>query len=160
MVHWAIDSLHICLVFEIGRYCEYVFANGSDERERRVQHQCSIGRSLGVLVGIGDGDGTHGSSKTTSNTGNTERHNENQTGQIEGVVFLWRCVKPPEEPHDTHKQQHEIPMMNELRSDDTAQIPFVGKLAEYRRCRTTHCILEIDGIGKIDSQCDTINNKV
>ena len=51
-------------------------------------------------------------------------------------------------------------MVDKLGSDDAAKIPFVGEFAEYRCRGATHRILEIDGVGEIHSQSNTIYNKV
>ena len=51
-------------------------------------------------------------------------------------------------------------MMDELGSYDAAKITLVGEFAEHRCRGAPHRVLEIDGVGKIHSQTDTVNNKV
>ena len=45
-----------------------ILADGADERERGVQHQCRIDGTCRILVGIRDGDGSDSCRKASADT--------------------------------------------------------------------------------------------
>ena len=63
----TIDSFQLLFVGKIVGYDEDILANGTIEREGGIQHQGGLNRTVGILVGIGGGDGTYSGSKATTN---------------------------------------------------------------------------------------------
>ena len=65
LMNRAIDCLKIFFLKVVGHYKD-IFADSAVEREGRVEHQSSLYRMVGILIGIADGDGAYSCGKTAS----------------------------------------------------------------------------------------------
>ena len=77
-VHRTIDTLQFVSP-EVVRHHKDGLADGANQRERGVQHQGRIGRTLSILVGIGNGDGAHGRCEAPTHACHTQWCKQHQT---------------------------------------------------------------------------------
>ena len=59
LVYGRVDGFHLSLV-EIMWHLKHLLPYGADERERRVEHQCSLGGMIHILVGVAYRYGSYG----------------------------------------------------------------------------------------------------
>ena len=69
----GINLCHLLLAAEILGHHECCRANGAIDGERCVEHQCSIDRTVHILVGIRDGDGTYSLAESTTDACHDKR---------------------------------------------------------------------------------------
>ena len=68
-----VDGRHLLFIGEVLRHHKHILADGAVEREGGVEHQCRLDGTVGILVGIRDGDGAHGSGEASTDAGHHER---------------------------------------------------------------------------------------
>ena len=89
MMDRRIDGIKLLLCIVVWHLKDR-FINSTNEREWSIEHDGCLLRALHILVGIADGDGTHGCSESASHTCNTERHKDNKTNRLHGIVSCHR----------------------------------------------------------------------
>ena len=161
------DHLKGLFVAEVVGHHEDILADGAIEREGRVKHQCRLCRTVGILVGIADGNGAHCCGKSTSNTCHAKGNKEQERQQhgdivlppyIMALVQTGEAVEAVECPDDETKYKNEVDVVKGLFEEDGNQISLVGELAEDGGRGATHRITEIDGIAEVDEQCQAVDH--
>ena len=67
-MHRMIYGSHLLLTAKVCWHHKHRLTDGTIHREGRIQHQCSLRRTIYILVGIRDSDGAHSSRKASSDT--------------------------------------------------------------------------------------------
>ena len=133
-MHWAIDGLHLLFILIVIRYHEDCLTNGAIEREGSIQYEGCLDRTVYVLIGIGDGDGSYSSGKASSDTCHHEGGNGCQREKYrEGVgpgtqAFPLQAsldIQFPHTPYQEGESDDEIPMMDGFREEDRTEVSFV-----------------------------------
>ena len=139
---------------------KYILADGTNQRERSVQDQCRIFRTVYVLVGIADGDRAHGFRKASPHPSDTQRDEQQQGQNLDTVILhprldsyhlLRHDIKLAKSDNQDDCQQDQIPMVQQFHSKYTSQISFVTELAEDGCRGASSRVLEIDSIRQIDA---------
>ena len=66
IVDGGVDGLHLLFILIIVGHGEDGLADGAVEGEGGVEHEGGLYGTVYILVGIGDGDGAHGSGEATT----------------------------------------------------------------------------------------------
>ena len=162
----GVDALHRLRTVVVVGNDEDGFADGAVEREGGVEHQCGVGRTAYILIGIADGDGTDCRRETATDACHDKRGQRGQRQQHGQVVLPPHQAaalqsrtdeKAPEGIGHDDRQQHEVPMAHDLGPQHAPQVLLVGKLAEDGGRGASHGVLEVDGIGQVDGQCQCVD---
>ena len=65
---------------------KYLLADGADEREGRVEYNTCFLRMGNVLIGIADGNSSHGSGGSASHTADTEGDEDREAKGLNDVI--------------------------------------------------------------------------
>ena len=159
-VQGRIDGVEL-LGCEVGRHLEVALADGSDEREGRVEHDADLGRPLAVGIGIRQRDGTHLAGPSAAHAGDAEggenqkrQQHDRRVGQSAHAPGIEprHAVEPPERDGHDDGQEHQIPVGNQFVADDGREVAFVGKLIEHGGRRAPHGEGKVDYVAQVDGQ--------
>ena len=160
---------HLLGVVKIIRHGKNGFSDGSNQRERRVEHQSRVGGLFDILMGVRNGDGTHGCGPSATHSSDGKRRERQQCRKTNETVFpameyffrfqLRHGVEFPQQQHDDNKQHDEIPVVQQFGAENAAEVALVGKFVENRRCRAAHRVFEIDRVGQIDGQRQAVHHE-
>ena len=166
-MHGGIDLCQFGRVAEVRRFLEHLLVDGANERERRIQHDGSLDRLVHILVGVADGDRTHGCRRTATHAKHAQRNVGHEDGEVQQVVdpqgmrlrTTFRTdIQHPQHRDDEHSSQHEIPVVQQFYADDAAQVLLVAELVEHRHRGPSAGVLEIDGIDKVHDHAEPIDD--
>ena len=88
IVYGVEDGLQLILITIVCHDLKVVFPEGSDERERSIQDNAGLHRTVTVVVRVRDGDGTDIARPATTHTGNTKRDKGQQSNQHHWCVYF------------------------------------------------------------------------
>ena len=166
------DGIEFFLCSEISGIDERLLAQRANDREGRVEHDGGIGWTTDVLIGVGDGNGSHGCGEASAHTGHGESNHDEQSRSEGGVVvaetnrlgFILFAAGQDVQfihcPNEYDEQQDKIPTVQNLGAHDVSQIAFVGEFAKDSGCGATSREREIDRIGKIGNDADAIEYQI
>ena len=161
------DGSHLLFVLKILRYDENGLADSAVKGKRRVEHQRRVGGAVYILVGVADGDGTHSSSKATTDACYDKRRDSGQRKQGRKVVAppfkprslkARRRIEPPHTIGNNQEQYDEIPVVKGLGEQYAAKVLLVPELVEDGGRRTSQGKGEIGCIAEIDSESEAVDN--
>ena len=165
---------HLCslvgTVVPIG-HREHALADGADEGKRRVQHHGALCRTVHILVGIVDGDGSNAVAQSAATAADAQRHGHDECHQHHaGIdpllaalaeVFLQDArggIELPQSPHHHDEQHHQIPVAEQFGQEDAAQVALVAELAEDTRRGAPQRVGEVGRVAQVDEQCQRVDH--
>ena len=164
---------HGCCRFHVGiiiRHGKHALAYRAQHGERRVEHQCAVGRACYVLVGVVDGDGSDARLQSTAASSHAQRCGSGQASQLyEAVLHAalgCRIVCLVGAGHhvefvkgkDYHgRNNHQIPVVNEFGAHDVAQVALVVKLLKHAGGCSSERVREVNGVGQIGYEGQTVD---
>ena len=89
MMNRRIDGIKLLLCIVVWHLKDR-FINSTNEREWSIEHDGCLLRALHILISIADGNRANGCSESASHTCNTERHKDNKTNCLHGIVSCHR----------------------------------------------------------------------
>ena len=161
------DFLHLCLARKVFGYLKDIRVECADKGKGCIKHDASLRRTVAVVVGIGDGDGSDITRPTSTHTCNTERSiGQQRQERADGVGFPLQLtviemgldIEFHHTPKDDGCQEKEVPMAQRLLPDDTPQIVLVAEFMEDGASRPSHGILEIHRITEVDDKGEDIHH--
>ena len=165
----AVDRRELLGVVEVVGEGEDIGVDGAVDGEGGIEHECCFDGAVGELVGIRDGDGAHGCGETATDACHHKGGHSGQREQHREVVVppatdvrqqAWLDVTLPEGPQHEAEEEDEDDVVHCLGEDDTAQVVVVGELTEHRARGASHRVFEVDGIGEVHRQGDTVDDEV
>ena len=156
---------HLGLALEEIRHLELVETIGTDKRERRVEYDARLRRTIAIVVGVRYGDGSYIACPSASHTSHAERRvsQERYKGgngvrlPLQLTIIQLGChVTLPHAIHQQGCQEEEIPVVQRLLPEDAAQVVLIAELMEYGNGGAAHGVLEIHGIAEVEYQREGI----
>lgn len=158
LMDWGVVREHLLFVGEIFRFLKHIFTDGANERERRVEHNGSLGGVVHILVGVAHRDGANRVCQTATHTTNNARHHQQYRYQCGKAVAppangvslqIVREIKSPKPINQHHAYQQKIPMANQFGAEDAGKVTLVAKLAEHGAGGAARGVLEIHAVAKV-----------
>ena len=132
------------LIAHIVGYHHGLLAEGAVDGEGGVQHDTCFSGPVNILVGIADGDRSHGMGEAASHTTDTKGHRHRQRHHLQNVIARpsslslchsdrgYRPEQLPQRPRHHACQNHEIPVHHKLLGKDLGHIacPLMTELSE------------------------------